>query len=176
MPAVNYVGSIFSLICTGSGAEADWQREAVIEALEELRDHITLQDAEHRGHSRSVICSRARSRNLDAGSSAVTSRWHQSGASVALSLVSGCFAAGASRSEAIRFLALRWGLQLERMLVMAGQQGDAELLGGLPATVLPADHDPCLLRQRQQRVYLSTRSSVAAVLDGLNHFRFVGQR
>ena len=50
---------------------------------------------------------------------------------------------------------------------MASQQGDAELLGGLPVTVVPVDHDPCLITQRQQiRVFLSNRSTIAAVLDG----------
>jgi sucrose-phosphate synthase len=79
----------------------------------------------------------------------------------------------ASRSEAIRFLAQSWGLPLEQVLVIASQQGDGELLGGLPATVVPADHDPCLISQRQQtRVFLSNRSSIAAVLDGLEHYKF----
>ena len=50
---------------------------------------------------------------------------------------------------------------------MASQQGDAELLGGLPVTVVPVDHDPCLISQRKQiRVFLSNRSTIAAVLDG----------
>ena len=158
--------------------EADWQREAVIEALEELRDHITVQDAEHQGPFKvSYLLQEPDPEIL----TLVRQRLRRDGIKAEPQLRCHWFLdvlpQGASRSEAIRFLALRWGLQLERVLVMASQQGDAELLGGLPATVIPADHDPCLLRQRQQqRVYLSTRSSVAAVLDGLNHFRFVGQR
>ena len=60
----------------------------------------------------------------------------------------------ASRSEAIRHLALHWQLPLERVLLVASQQGDAELLRGMPAAVVPADHDPCLQRQpQQQRVF-----------------------
>jgi len=79
----------------------------------------------------------------------------------------------ASRSEAIRFVAQSWGLALEQVLVVASQQGDGELLDGLPATVVPADHDPCLLGQRtQQRVYVSKRPSVEAVLDGIDHYKF----
>ena len=57
--------------------------------------------------------------------------------------------------------------------MVASQQGDGELLDGLPATVVPADHDPCLLGQRtQQRVYVSKRPSVEAVLDGIDHYKF----
>ena len=83
----------------------------------------------------------------------------------------------ASRSEAIRHLALHWQLPLERVMVMASQQGDGELLRGLPATVVPADHDPCLVRHPQQkRVLFSGRPSLAAVLDGLSHYRFPSQR
>ena len=58
-------------------------------------------------------------------------------------------------------------------MVVASQQGDGELLEGLPATVVPADHDPCLLNLRsQQRIYVSKHSSVAAILDGIDHFKF----
>ena len=74
----------------------------------------------------------------------------------------------ASRSEAIRFLSLRWKLPLEQILVVASQQGDVELVQGLPAAVVPADHDPCLDGCRQQqRVYFANRSRLPGVLEGL---------
>jgi sucrose-phosphate synthase len=83
----------------------------------------------------------------------------------------------ASRSEAIRFLALRWQLPLDRILVVASQQGDAELVRGLPATVVPAEHDPCLEGFRQQqRVFFASRSKVSGVLEGLQHYRFLQRR
>ena len=57
--------------------------------------------------------------------------------------------------------------------MVASQQGDGELMRGLPATVVPADHDPCLERlKQQQRVFFSARPSVGGVLDGLSHYRF----
>ena len=49
----------------------------------------------------------------------------------------------ASRAEAIRHLALRWGLSLDQIYVVASQQGDAELIRGLTSAVVPAEHDPC---------------------------------
>ena len=154
------------------------QRQLVVQALDDLRDHITLQDPQHQGPFKvSYLLQEPGPEIL----TLVRQRLRRDGIKAEPQLRCHWFLdvlpQGASRSEAIRFLALRWGLQLEQVLVMASQQGDAELMGGLPATVIPADHDPCLLRQRQQqRVFLSNRSSVAAVLDGLNHFRFVGQR
>jgi sucrose-phosphate synthase len=83
----------------------------------------------------------------------------------------------ASRSEAIRFLALRWGLPLEQMLVFASEQGDGELVCGRPATVVLGDHDPCLddFRQ-QQRVYFASRAQLQGVLEGIQHYRFLGSR
>ena len=72
---------------------------------------------------------------------------------------------------------MHWQLPLERVLLVASQQGDAELLRGMPAAVVPADHDPCLQRQpQQQRVFFSTRPSLGGVLDGLSHFRFPTSR
>ena len=77
----------------------------------------------------------------------------------------------ASRAEAIRFLTLRWGLSLEKVLVVASQQGDAELIRGLTTSVIPFDHDSSLDGLRsQQRVFFSDAQD--GVLDGLKHFRF----
>lgn len=53
--------------------------------------------------------------------------------------------------------------------MMASEQGDGELLGGLPATGVPADQDPCLISKHlQTRVFLSNHSSIAAVLIDKN--------
>tara|TARA_B100000214_G_scaffold197575_1_gene143005 strand:- start:75 stop:359 length:285 start_codon:yes stop_codon:yes gene_type:complete len=77
----------------------------------------------------------------------------------------------ASRPEAIRFLTLRWGLPLEKVLVVASQQGDDELMRGLTPTVIPFEHDPSLDGLRsQQRVFFSDNKD--GVIDGLKHFRF----
>ena len=78
----------------------------------------------------------------------------------------------ASRAEAIRFLTLRWGLSLDKVLIVASQQGDDELIRGLTTNVIPFDHDSSLDGLRsQQRVYFSDVKD--DVLDGLKHFRFL---
>ena len=57
----------------------------------------------------------------------------------------------ASKTEVLRYVALRWQLPLGAILVEASQQGDGELLQGLPLGVVPDDHDPALDSLRSQR-------------------------
>jgi sucrose-phosphate synthase len=155
-----------------------WNREAVLDAMEDLHDHITLQEPAHQGLFK--VSYRLRAANPDL-LSLVHQRLRRDGLQAQPQLRCHWFLdvlpQRASRSEAIRFLALSWGLSLEQVMVVASQQGDGELLEGLPATVVPADHDPSLKRQQsQQRVFMSHRSSVDAVLDGLSHYRFSNSR
>ena len=155
-----------------------WDRDAVLAAMGQLQEHIQLQDADHQSRYKVSYLLRASNRGL-IGLARQCLRRHglQAEPQLRCHWFLDVLPQRASRSEAIRFLAQSWGLPLEQVLVVASQQGDGELLDGLPATVVPADHDPCLLGQRtQQRVYVSKRPSVGAVLDGLTHFRFSGSR
>ena len=155
-----------------------WDRDAVLAAMGHLQEHIQLQDLDHQSRFKVSYLLRASNRGL-IGLARQRLRRHalQAEPQLRCHWFLDVLPQRASRSEAIRFLAHSWGLPLERVLVVASQQGDGELLDGLPATVVPADHDPCLLGQRsQQRVYVSKRPSVGAVLDGLTHYRFSGSR
>jgi sucrose-phosphate synthase len=80
----------------------------------------------------------------------------------------------ASKAEALRHVALAWNLPLSAILVEGSQQGDAELLRGLPLGVVPNDHDPTLEPLRQhRRVFFSSRPQAWGLLDGLEHHRFL---
>ena len=80
----------------------------------------------------------------------------------------------ASKVEALRYVALRWSLELGSILVEASRQGDAELLRGLALGVVPDDHDPDLEPLRQhRRVFFSSRPQAWGLLDGLRHHRFL---
>ena len=80
----------------------------------------------------------------------------------------------ASKTEALRYLALRWQLPLNALLVEASQQGDGDLLRGLSLGVVPQDHDPSLDRLRgHRRVFFSTRPQAWGLLEGLDHHRFL---
>jgi sucrose-phosphate synthase len=151
-----------------------WDRDAVLAVMGHLQEHIQLQDLDHQSRFKVSYLLRASNRGL-IGLARQRLRRHalQAEPQLRCHWFLDVLPQRASRSEAIRFLAHFWGLPLERVLVVASQQGDGELLDGLPATVLPADHDPCLLVQRhQQRVFISKRPSVGAVLDGIDHFKF----
>ncbi len=80
----------------------------------------------------------------------------------------------ASKTEALRYLALRWQLPLHALLVEASQQGDGDLLRGLSLGVVPQDHDPSLDRLRShRRVFFSSRPQAWGLLEGLDHHRFL---
>ena len=156
----------------------DWQREGVERALADLGDHITLQAADHQGPFKvsyllrqpgpavlPLIRQRLRQQHQAARPN-LRCHWYLD-----------VLPLRASRSEAIRFLSLRWALPLDRFLVVASQQGDLELVQGLPAAVIPSDHDPCLDGCRQlQRVYFADRARLSGVLEGLQHYRFLSAR
>ena len=62
-------------------------------------------------------------------------------------------------------------MSLENVLVVASQQGDAELISGMITSVIPFEHDSSLDGFRsQQRVFFSDDQD--GVLDGLTHFKF----
>ena len=156
----------------------DWDRDVVVEALDDLQDYFSEQDPAHQGPFKvsyllresdpqvvSMVRSRLRRRGLHAHPK-LRCHWYLD-----------VLPRRASRSEAIRHLALRWKLRFDQVLIVASQQGDGELLEGLPAAVVPSDHDLSLERQRHHhRVYVSAKPGVAGVLDGLSHYRFSGLR
>ena len=156
----------------------DWQRQGVENALADLGDHMALQTAEHQGAFKvsyllrqpgpsvlPLIRQRLRQEHQVARP-ALRCHWFLD-----------VLPLRASRSEAIRFLSLRWSLPLDRFLVVASQQGDLELVQGLPAAVIPSDHDPCLDGCRHlPRVYFADRARLSGVLEGLQHYRFLSAR
>ncbi|MBW3042974.1 HAD family hydrolase [Prochlorococcus marinus] len=150
----------------------DWNRKGVEKALFDLKDYMELQSIDNQAPYKvsyllkepsTALLPLVRKRLRQAGLAALPHlkcHWY-------LDIVP----LRASRAEAIRFLTLRWGLSLEKVLIVASQQGDAELLKGLTPTVVTCDHDASLERFRtQQRVFFS--DSEDCVLDGLKYFRF----
>ena len=156
----------------------DWQREGVEKALADLGDHITLQAADNQGPFKVSYLLRQPGPSV---LPLIRQRLRQQHQAARPNLRCHWFLdvlpLRASRSEAIRFLSLRWSLPLDRVLVVASQQGDLELVQGLPAAVIPSDHDPCLDGCRQlQRVYFADQARLSGVLEGLQHYRFLNAR
>ncbi len=150
-----------------------WDRDGVEKALVDLKDYLILQETEQQGpfkisyllkEPQEAILPLVRKRLRKSGFAATPQlrcHWY-------LDVVP----LRSSRSEAIRFLILRWNLSLEEVLIVASQQGDAELIKGLTSAVVPVEHDPCLERLRShQRVYFSSIVQ-DGVIDGLKHYKF----
>ena len=156
----------------------DCDSEAVVEALADLQEHFILQESAHQGPFKVSYLLRESDPDVV---SMVRSRLRREGLHALPQLCCHWFLdvlpRRASRSEAIRYLALRWNLRPNQVLIVASQQGDGDLLEGLPVAVVPSDHDLSLERQRHHhRVYVTAKPGVAGVLDGLNHYRFSGVR
>ncbi len=151
----------------------DWNRKGVENVLFDLKDYLELQSTENQGPYKVSYLLKETS---DAILPLVRKRLRQSGLSASPHLKCHFYLdvvpLRASRAEAIRFLTLRWGLSLEKVLVVASQQGDDELVSGLTTNVIPFDHDSSLDGLRfQQRVFFS--DSKDDLLDGLKYFRFL---
>ncbi|WP_269611800.1 HAD family hydrolase [Prochlorococcus marinus] len=150
----------------------DWNRKGVEKILFDLKDYLELQSTENQGPYKVSYLLKEPS---DAILPLVRKRLRQSGLAASPHLKCHWYLdivpLRASRAEAIRFLTLRWGLSLEKVLVVASQQGDAELISGLTTSVIPYEHDSSLDGFRsQQRVFFSDAQD--GVLDGLRHFKF----
>jgi len=154
----------------------DWDRTAVEKALGDLKNYFVFQSLEQQGPFKVSYllkepCEgllplvRKRLRQFKCSASPyLRCHWY-------LDIVP----LRASRSEAIRFLTLRWGLSLDQVLVVASEQGDGELIKGLTTAVVPVEHDPSLEDLRsQQRVFFSSVAK-EGVVDGLKHFRFLNK-
>ena len=152
----------------------DWDRKGVERVLFDLKDYLELQAIHEQGPFKVSYLLKEPG---DAILPLVRKRLRQSGFAASPHIRCHWFLdvvpLRASRSEAIRFLSLRWGLSLEEMLVVASQQGDSELMQGLSNAFVPVDHDQSLERFRsKQRVFFSN-SAQDSFIDGLKHFKFL---
>jgi sucrose-phosphate synthase len=156
----------------------DWNRERVEESLLGLGSHLKLQEEVHQGEFKvSYLLRQSEQRILSLVRQRLRQRQQAARPSLRCHWFLDVTPIRASRSEAIRYLSLRWGLPLDQILVVASEQGDGELVQGLPATVVLAEHDPSLDGFRhQQRVFFASRQSMSGVLEGIQHYRFQTRR
>jgi sucrose-phosphate synthase len=80
---------------------------------------------------------------------------------------------GASKGNAMHYLARRWGLTMDRILVAGDSGNDADMLRGGAQAVVVANHSS-ELRQLKGRdgVYFAAASYAEGILEGLRHHRF----
>lgn len=81
----------------------------------------------------------------------------------------------ASKGLALRYLAFKWGLAPEAVLVAGGTGSDEEPLCGSMLGVVVSNHYPELQRLRgRARVYFAAGAHAAGVLEGLDYYDFLG--
>ncbi|BDU75711.1 HAD family hydrolase [Mesoterricola sediminis] len=87
--------------------------------------------------------------------------------------------ARASKGHAVRYLAFKWGIPLDRFIVAGDSGNDRDMLVGDMLGIVVGNHGPELddLRGRA-RVYFARQPSAAGVLEGLRHYdqRLLGLR
>ncbi|WP_018232457.1 HAD-IIB family hydrolase [Thioalkalivibrio thiocyanodenitrificans] len=79
----------------------------------------------------------------------------------------------ASKGFAVRYLADKWGIPLERTLVAGDSGNDEDMLRGSTLGVVVGNHHPELRRLRGfERIYFAEAGHAAGIGEGLDHFDF----
>jgi len=81
----------------------------------------------------------------------------------------------ASKGLAIRYVADRWGVPMDRVLVAGDSGNDEEMLTGNSLAVVVANYSEELERLRgMDRVYFASKPYAWGVLEGIEHYAFLG--
>ncbi len=156
-----------------SSIDIDWDRRLVIDVLSDFSDHLEMQSDDQQGlYKVSYLLKEPGESILPL----IRNRLRQQGCQAMPFLRCHWYLdilpLRASRSEAIRFLSLSWGLPLEKIFVIASQQGDAELVNGMTTTVIPMNYDPSLeIFRTQKRVYFESDVS-SSFTSEFTHYRY----
>jgi sucrose-phosphate synthase len=80
----------------------------------------------------------------------------------------------ASKGLAIRYLAIKWGMPLEHILVVGDSGNDEEMLIGDTLGVVVGNHSPELARLRgKARVYFAKGHYAKGIIEGIAHYHFL---
>jgi len=83
----------------------------------------------------------------------------------------------ASKGLAIRYLAIKWGVPLEHILVVGDSGNDEEMLLGDTLGVVVANHSPELTKlEGKYRVYFAKGKYAYGILEGLDHYHFLSKQ
>ena len=82
----------------------------------------------------------------------------------------------ASKGSAIRYIADRWGIPIDRTLVAGDSGNDLEMLRGNTLGVVVGNHSPELeILRRQPRIYFAQGHYAWGILEGIDHYRFLDE-
>jgi len=82
----------------------------------------------------------------------------------------------ASKGKAIRYLAYRWNIPFEKILVAGDSGNDTEMLKGDMLGVVVANYSPELEDLKgSRRIYFSDKKFAAGIKDGIEHYNFLNE-
>ncbi len=81
----------------------------------------------------------------------------------------------ASCGLAIRYLAFKWGISFDHLLVAGDSGNDEDMLGGETLGVVVGNHSPELNKLRgRPRIYFAEGCNANGILEGIAHYDFFG--
>lgn len=82
----------------------------------------------------------------------------------------------ASKGRALRYLVMRWGVSMERVLVAGDSGNDEEMLKGDTLGVVVGNHSPELDKLRDNpRIYFAETHHARGILEGMSYYDFLGE-
>ena len=80
----------------------------------------------------------------------------------------------ASKGKAIRYLAYRWNIPFENILVAGDSGNDSEMLKGDLLGVVVANYSKELKKLKgKKRIYFAKRKYAGGIVDGIKHYNFL---
>jgi sucrose-phosphate synthase len=82
----------------------------------------------------------------------------------------------ASKGKAVRYLAKKWNIPIERIATAGDSGNDRDMLLGKTAGIVVANHDEELATLRgasSDRIYFADAPHAAGILEGLAHYRLL---
>lgn len=82
-----------------------------------------------------------------------------------------------SKGRAVRYLAYRWNIPHENILVAGDSGNDEDMLTGELLGVVVANHTPELAKLKgRRRIYFAENKYAAGVIEGINHYKFLEEK
>jgi len=82
----------------------------------------------------------------------------------------------ASKGRAVRYLAMRWGIPIERILVAGDSGNDEDMLAGNTLGVVVGNYSPELESLRgNPHIYFAEAYHAGGILEGLKQYDFLGE-
>lgn len=83
----------------------------------------------------------------------------------------------ASKGLAVRYLAYRWNIALENVIVAGDSGNDEDMLNGEMLGIVVGNHSAEMEKLRgKRRIYFSERTYAAGIIEGIEHYKFFTEK